>query len=135
MTKKYINELSFEIIGASINVHKQIGPGLLESVYEQCFCEELSMRGLSFVRQARVPIIYNNKELQADLKLDVMVENAIICELKAIETLLPVHLAQLVSYMKLLQKPKGLLINFHTDNVSKNMKYYVNEYYKELPDE
>ena len=135
MTKKYINELSFEIIGAAINVHRQIGPGLLESVYEQCFCEELSIRGLKYVSQARVPIIYNNKELQADLKLDVMVENTIICELKAIETLLPVHLAQLVSYMKLLQKPKGLLINFHTDNVSKNMKYYVNEYFKELPEE
>ena len=134
MTQRYVNDLAYSVIGAAIEVHKQLGPGLLESIYEECFCEELSTRNLSFVRQVRIPVFYKTKELEVDLRLDVMVEDLIICELKAIEAVLPVHHAQLLSYMKLLERPKGLLINFHSDNLAKNVKPFVNEYFALLPE-
>lgn len=133
-TQEYINDLAYEIVGCAIAVHKELGPGLLESIYEQCFCEELSIKNLSFVRQVFVPVKYRNRELNIDLRLDVLVEDLIVCELKAIENLLPVHSAQLLSYMKLLEKPKGLLINFHTDNIAKSYKPFVNEYFALLPE-
>ncbi|MBS1554206.1 MAG: GxxExxY protein [Bacteroidetes bacterium] len=132
-SQNQINDLAFKIVGCAIEVHKQLGPGLLESIYEECFCEELNHRKLNFVRQVRIPVFYKTRELNIELRLDVLVEDLIICELKAIETLLPVHQAQLLSYMKLLQKPKGLLINFHTDNITKSMIPLVNEYFSELP--
>jgi GxxExxY protein len=96
-------------------------------------CEELTYRNINFVRQVRIPVIYKQRELDIDLKLDVMVEDLVICEPKAIELLLPVHQAQLLSYMKLLQKPKGLLINFHTENITKSLIPLVNNYFSDLP--
>jgi GxxExxY protein len=135
MTQKEVNSLTFDVVACAIEVHKQLGPGLLESIYEECFCEELTARKLSYVRQIRIPIIYKNREMDVELRLDVMVEDLVVCELKAIETVSPVHQAQLLSYMKLLQKPKGLLINFHTDNITKSMIPLVNEYFSALPKE
>ncbi len=134
VTQKYINDLAYQIIGCAIEVHKQLGPGLLESIYEECFCEELCFKELRIVRQAFVPVTYKNKDLNIDLRLDVLVEDLIICELKAVETVLPVHYAQVLSYMKLLKKPKGLLINFHTDNLAKSYKPFVNELFAALPE-
>jgi GxxExxY protein len=134
MTKKYINDLAFELVGCAIEVHKQLGPGLLESIYEECFCEEVAYRRIKYLRQMSVPVAYKTKKLNVDLRLDVLVENLVVCELKAVETLLPVHYAQVLSYMKLLEKPKGLLINFHTDNISKSYKAFVNEIFASLPD-
>lgn len=134
MTKKYVNDLAFEIIGAAINVHKELGPGLLESIYETCLCEELKQQSISYQRQISVAINYKGKNLHADLRLDLLVEDLIICELKTVEIILPVHQAQILSYMKLLKKPKGLLINFHTDNISKSYKPFVNEYFSILPE-
>jgi GxxExxY protein len=134
-TQKYINDLAYDIIGCAIEVHKELGPGLLESIYEECFCEELTLRKFSFIRQKFVPVIYKKRELNVDLRLDVLVEDLIICELKAIEVLLPVHSAQVLSYMKLLQKPKGLLINFHTDNIVKTYKPFVNDIFARLQTE
>lgn len=87
------------------------------------------------MRQVKVPVTYKNRDLDIDLGLDVMVEGLIICELKAIEFILPIHYAQVLSYMKLLQIPKGLLINFHTDNIVKNYKPFVNEFFSLLPEE
>jgi len=133
LTQKYINDMAYEIIGCAIEVHKELGPGLLESIYEECICEELTLKKFSFTRQMFVPVIYKNWELNIDLRLDVLVENLIVCELKAIEVLLPVHSAQVLSYMKLLQKPKGLLINFHTDNVARAYKPFVNDIFAGLP--
>jgi GxxExxY protein len=133
ISQNQINDLAFKIVGCAIEVHKQLGPGLLESIYEECFCEELHYRKLHFVRQVRIPVIYKTRELDIELRLDLLVEDLVICELKAIETILPVHQAQLLSYMKLLQKPKGLLINFHTDNITKSMIPLVNEYFSKLP--
>lgn len=134
VAKKYVNDIAFEIIGCAIEVHKQLGPGLLESIYEECFCEEIGYRKMIYARQIYVPASYRGKQLNIDLRLDVLVEDLVICELKAIESLLPVHSAQLLSYMKLLKKPKGLLINFHTDNISKSYKPFVNDIFSALPD-
>ena len=126
MTQKTISDLSYQIIGAAIEVHKELGPGLLERVYEVCFCDELIHRGLQIQQQVWVPVNYKGRGLDVDLKLDVLVEDTIVCELKTVEYVLPVHQAQLMTYMKLLQKPKGLLINFYTDNVKSQMKSFVN---------
>jgi GxxExxY protein len=115
-------------------VHKQLGPGLLESVYEKCFNRELMLKGLKFQNQLWVPVEYKGVSLEADLRLDVLVEDLILVELKAIEGLLPVHHAQVLTYMKLLRKPKGVLINFNCTNIFKEgQKTFVNEHYAELP--
>lgn len=135
MTKKYITNLSYEIIGYAIKVHKELGPGLLESIYEKCLCYELRKNGFDVKQQLIVPITYDHLLMDVDLRLDLLVNDAIVVELKATETLHPVYEAQLLTYMKLLQKPQGLLINFFTDNITKAMKPMVNEYFSILPDE
>jgi GxxExxY protein len=134
MTKNDINQLAYEVVGCAIEVHRQIGPGLLESVYEECFCEELTFHGIQFVRQMKIPVIYRTKALLVDLRLDVMVEGMIVCELKAAVELKPVYEAQILSHMKLLEIPKGLLINFHSENIVKNTKHFINTHFFELPD-
>jgi GxxExxY protein len=133
ITKKYLDELTYQIIGCAIEVHKQLEPGLLESVYQKCFNHELSVKHLNFLSQIFTPINYKGIILEADLRLDVLVEDLIIVELKAAEGILPVHEAQLLTYMKLLQKPKGILINFNSTNIFKEgQKTLVNEYYASL---
>jgi GxxExxY protein len=133
MTKQQIQELTYKVIGAAVSVQKEIGPGLLESVYEKCFCHELILRGIKFEKQKIITVNYKGLELDAELRLDVLIENMIVVELKAVDTLMPIHEAQLLTYMKLLEKPKGLLINFNTANVSKEgIKSMVNELYREL---
>ena len=134
-SKKSITQLSYEITGLAIKVHKTLGPGLLESVYEKCLKYELEKNGYEVAQQMIVPVNYDNLELDVDLRLDLLVNDTIIVELKAIENILPVHEAQLLTYMKLLQKPQGLLINFFTDNITKSMKPFVNEFFGNLPDE
>jgi len=135
ITKKLITQLSYEITGCAIKVHKTLGPGLLESVYEKCLKYELEKNGYKVVQQVMVPVVYDNLEMDVDLRLDLVVNDLIIVELKAIENILPVHEAQILTYMKLLQKPQGLLINFFTDNITKSMKPLVNEFFRALPDE
>ncbi len=135
MTKKEVTQLSYDIISCAIKVHKELGPGLLESVYQKCLNYELIINGFEVKQQVIVPVIYDKMEIVTDLRLDLMVNETVIIELKAIENLLPVHEAQLLTYMKLLQKPQGILINFFTDNITKSMKPMVNEYFKILPDE
>lgn len=135
VTKRSITQLSYEIIGFAIKVHKELGPGLLESVYEKCLKYELEKNGFKVQQQVSVPIVYDNIDFQSDLRLDLLVENLVIVELKAIEVIHPVHEAVLLSYMKMLKKPQGLLINFHTDKITKSMKPFVNEFYSILPDE
>jgi GxxExxY protein len=134
MTQQYIDELSYKIIGCAIEVHKQLGPGLIESVYEKCFVRELSLQLLEFKTQLWLPVQYKGIYLDAGLRLDVLIEDLILVELKAIECLLPVHHAQVLTYMKLMQKPKGILINFNCTNVFKEgQKTFVNELYAALP--
>ena len=114
-----MDELTYKIIGCAIEVHKQLGPVLLESVYQKCFIHELCLGNLQFVSQIITPINYKGKVLNADLRADLLVENLIMVELKSMDGILPVHEAQLLTYMKLLQKPKGILLNFNCTNIFK----------------
>ncbi|MBW4361992.1 GxxExxY protein [Flavobacterium taihuense] len=132
MTKKEVTQLSYEITGYAIKVHKELGPGLLESVYEKCLKYELETNGYSVRQQLSVPIQYYDLEIDADLRLDLLVNDTIIVELKAVEAILPIHEAQLLTYMKLLEIPQGLLINFYTLNISKSLKPFVNEFFNRL---
>jgi GxxExxY protein len=135
LTKKTVTQLSYEITGFAIKVHKSIGPGLLENVYEKCLKYELENNGYKVSQQMSVPIIYNDLQLDANFRLDLLVNETVIVEIKAHESILPIHEAQLITYMKLLQKPQGLLINFFSKNITKSMKPFVNEYFSVLPDE
>jgi len=134
MTKKQITQLSYEITGLAIKVHRTLGAGLLESIYEKCLLHELIRNGYNVVQQIKVPIHYEEITIDADLRVDLLVNDCVIVELKAIEQLLPIHEAQLLTYMKILKKPQGLLINFFTDNITKSLKPFVNEYFRILPD-
>ncbi|MEO8399506.1 MAG: GxxExxY protein [Ignavibacteriaceae bacterium] len=135
LTQKYINQLSYRIVGCAIEVHKYLGPGLLESVYEVCLIDELKSNGLKVFKQLMIPIKYKNKELGCSLFLDLLVEDLIIVELKSVEVLIPVFKAQLLSYLKLTGKPKGLLINFNTENIAQNLVPLVTEEFSRLPKE
>ena len=136
ITKKYINELTYQVIGCAIEVHRHLGPGLLESVYEKCFLIELILRGIACKSQIWVPLQYKGLELETELRLDVLVEDILCVELKAQAGLLPIHDAVLLSYMQMLQKPKGVLINFHCVNIFKEgQKTLVNKMFALLPDE
>lgn len=115
-------------------MHKELGPGLLESVYQKCLSYELEKNGFSVVQQLCVPVFYDEMEMNVDLRLDLLVNDCVVVELKAVENVLPVHKAQLLTYMKLLNKPQGLLINFYTDNITKSLKPFVNEVFSQLPD-
>lgn len=136
ITKKYLNELTYSVIGCAIEVHKYLGAGLLESVYEKFFLREFSLRGIRFRNQVWVPLNYKGLQLDAELRLDVLVEEILCVELKAQEGFLPVHEAVLLSYMQMLEKPKGILINFHCTNIFKEgQKTLVNELFSRLPEE
>jgi GxxExxY protein len=109
------------IIGAAIEVHRYLGPGLLESAYEQCFCHELHLRGLNFRRQVELPVSYKGIKLDCGYKVDVIVNDEVIVELKAVEKMLPVHEAQLLTYMRLTEKRVGLVINFNVPQLTQGI--------------
>jgi GxxExxY protein len=135
ITKSYLTDLTYQINGAAIEVHKFLGPGLLESVYHRCLKKELNLRGISFKSELLVPIVFKDLEIETDLRCDLFIENCIVLELKAIEIILPIHHAQLMTYMKLLESPKGILYNFHSVNLYKDgQKTFVNEYFRLLED-
>jgi len=106
-------ELTREIIGAAMEVHRELGPGLLESAYEECLCHELSVRGLAFQRQVTLPVNYKNVRLDCGYRLDVVVAEKVVLELKSVEEVTPLHQAQLLTYLRLSGKKVGLLINFN----------------------
>jgi GxxExxY protein len=134
VTKKLLDELSYEIIGCAIEVHKALGPGLLESIYEKCLVNELMSKDFRVVSQIKVPINYKGLQLDADLRLDILVENLIVVEVKAVETINALYEAQILSYMRLLEKPKGILINFCCKNIFKDgQRTFVNDLYNLLP--
>jgi GxxExxY protein len=134
ITKKYLDNLTYEIIGSAIEVHKAMGRGLLESVYQQCLKEELIHRKINFLTEMKVPLVYKGKMLDIDFRRDLFVEGCVVVELKCVQELIPVHEAQLLTYMKLLRCPKGILINFNCHNIFKDgQKTLVNEYFSALP--
>ncbi|KLT70718.1 GxxExxY protein [Flavobacterium sp. ABG] len=135
VTKKYLSDLIYQVNGAAIEVHKNIGPGLLESIYHQCMIKELSLRGINFQSELIISIEYKGLELESDLRCDLFIDNCLVLELKAVDKIIPVHIAKLMSYMKLLQVPIGLMINFNVTNIyHEGQKTYVNELYRWLED-
>ena len=114
-----------KIVDSSFTVHKTLGPGLLEKVYEVCFCHELTKRGLLYVRQLEIPITYDGISFQEGLRLDVLVEDKIICELKAVDVVNPVWEAQVLSHLKLTNKRLGYLINFNVVNIGQGIRRFV----------
>lgn len=117
-----LNQITEKIIGCAIEVHRSLGPGLLESAYEECLCYELSQIGLKFQRQVPLPVIYKGVKLDCGYRMDLVVDNLVIVEIKAVERIIPVHEAQLLSYLKLANKPIGLLMNFHVSVLKNGLK-------------
>jgi len=134
LTKKYLDDLTYQIIGSAIEVHKIMGRGLLESVYHQCLKEELALRGINFLTEMKIPVLYKGKNLNIDFRCNFFVENSIAVELKAVNEMNSIFEAQLLTYMKLLKCPKGILINFNSANIfNEGQKTFVNEYFSKLP--
>lgn len=121
-------ELAKQIFLASLEVHKIMGPGLLESVYEMCLLKELQLRNISAESQVGIPLQFKGFDLLKEYKIDILVEKEIIIELKAVDTILPVHQAQLISYLKLADKRMGFLINFNVLLIKNGFKRFVNDY-------
>jgi GxxExxY protein len=128
MKREDLNTLSKEVLDASIAVHKEMGPGLLESVYEYCLLKEFELRGISAKSQCYLPLIYKGFEVYKDFRLDILVENEIILEIKAVDYLLPVHEAQIISYLKLADKRLGFLINFNVPMLKDGFRRFVNNF-------
>ena len=121
-----INDISYKIRGAIFEVYNNLGPGLLESVYEEALAFELKERGLKVERQQPVPIIYKGKELKTDLRLDLLVDDHVIIELKSVEDMKPVFGKQLLTYLRLTNKHLGILVNFNTDDIQHSIKRVIN---------
>lgn len=133
MTKTYLKDLIYQVNGCAIEVHKHLGPGLLESVYHSCLKKELTIWVFDFQTELIIPINYKGLEVEAGLRCDLFVEKTLVVELKSVEKVLPIHEAQLLTYMKLLEVPVGLIINFNVTHIFKEgQKTYVNELYRYL---
>jgi GxxExxY protein len=122
---KEFEEISREVIGAAIEVHRALGPGLLESAYEHCLCHELKLRGINHERQVPVPVFYKGLELDCAYRLDLVVDRQLVVEIKAVDSVLPVHTAQLLTYLKLTGIRIGLLMNFHVNTLRDGIKRVV----------
>ncbi len=135
LSKSLLDEFTYAILNTAIEVHKTLGPGLLESVYQKCMNREFQARGHRVKSNLLVPVNYKGLELDVDLRCDFLFEECIVIELKSVEAINPVYHAQLLTYMKLLEVPKGILINFNVTNIFKEgQKTFVNELYRNLPD-
>lgn len=128
MQKEELNQLSKEILDSAISVHREMGPGLLESVYEHCLLKELELRGIFAENQVPVPLVYKGYNLNKDYRIDILVEKEISIELKAVEFVLPVHEAQIISHLKLTDKRLGFLINFNVPLLKEGFRRFVNKF-------
>ena len=129
ISKTEIEKIGKQIVNAAFEVHSELGPGLLESVYEICLVEELKERGLTVERQVKLPVVYKDKILQKEFIIDILVEKCVIIELKAVEMLLPVHEVQTLTYMKLADMKLGYLINFNVPLIKQGIKRKINGYF------
>ena len=135
ITKKYLTDLVYRVNGAAIEVHKHLGPGLLESIYHKCLIRELTLRGINFQSELIIPIEYKGIALESELRCDLFIEKCLVLELKAVDKIAPIYVAQLISYMNLLEAPIGLMINFNVENIfHQGQKTYVNSLYNRLED-
>ena len=135
LTKSYLKDLTYKVTGAAIEVHKRLGPGLLESIYHKCLAKELELRKISFKSEYKIPYNYKGFDLDIELRCDFLIDGVLVVELKAIESILPVHEAQILTYMKLLEVPKGLMLNFNVENLYYDgQKTYVNQIFQNLPE-
>lgn len=133
ITKQYLNDLTYAFIGCCINVHKELGPGLLENVYHQCLIEELKYENISFKSELEVPVKYRGKFIETKLKADLFLEDCLVVELKSVKKFEPIFDAQILTYMNILKAPKGILVNFNCLNIFKEgQKTFVNDYFREL---
>jgi GxxExxY protein len=123
-----LNGVTHGIIAAAIEVHRHLGPGLLESAYQECVCYELSRMGLAFTREVHLPLSYKGLQLDCSYRIDLLVEDAVLVELKSIEQILPIHSAQLLTYLRASHKPIGLLINFNVLVLKDGIRRVVNDY-------
>lgn len=128
MERQEFDEITLAIIQAAIEVHRHLGPGLLENIYQECLTRELSIRGLRLLSDERIPVYYKGQLLDARYQIDLLVEDAVIVELKAIETILPVHCAQVLTYLRLTNKRVGLLINFNVRYLRQGIRRIVNNF-------
>ena len=136
VAKNELDKLTYDVLGAAIEVHKALGPGLLEGVYHECLKHELTLREIRFLTEFAVPVNFKGLSITTDLRCDLFIEGVIAVELKAVSAFVPVHQAQLLTYMRLLNAPKGLLLNFHCVNLFRDgQKTLVNELYRDLPEE
>jgi len=135
LTKTYLKDLTYKVTGAAIEVHKRLGPGLLESVYHKCLAKELELRKISFKSEYKIPYNYKGFDLDIDFRCDFLIEDILVLEIKSVEEVAPIHIAKLINYMNLLESPKGLMINFNVESLYYDgQKTYVNEFYKSIPD-
>ncbi len=135
ITRSYLKDLVYQVNGAAIEVHKSLGPGLLENVYHQCLKKELELRNINYVSEFLIPLNYKGHELESKLRCDLFIENTLILKLKSINKINPIFEAQLLTYMNLLNAPIGLLINFNVKNIFyEGQKTLVNKFYSRLED-
>jgi GxxExxY protein len=126
--RDHLNQLSSKVIGAAIEVHRIMGPGLLESVYEECLLDELASRGVSAAQQVESPLFYKGKLLRDRYRIDVVVEESLLIEIKSVESLAPIHEAQVLTYLRLSEFPLGLLINFNSTALVKGLRRLVHRF-------
>ncbi|OOV28661.1 GxxExxY protein [Flavobacterium sp. LM5] len=135
ITRTFLKELVYQVNGAAIEVHKSLGPGLLENIYHQCIKKELELRKINYSSELQIPLTYKGFELESKLRCDLFIENSLVVELKSVAEINPIFDAQLLTYMNLLKAPMGLLINFGVKNIYyEGQKTMVNEYYRGLDD-
>ncbi|SIT95714.1 GxxExxY protein [Epilithonimonas bovis DSM 19482] len=133
ITQAYITDLTYTINGACIEVHKILGPGLLESVYHKCLEEEFRLRNINFQSELKIPIIYKGKEINCEFFCDFLIEDLIVLELKSVSSITDIHKAQIINYINLMKKPKGILVNFNVKNLYHDgQETFVNKYYETL---
>jgi GxxExxY protein len=133
ITQSYLTDLTYKINGACIEVHKILGPGLLESVYHKCLEEEFRLRNIKFKSELKIPVIYKGKEMQCDFFCDFLIEDLIVVEIKSVAEINNIHRAQILNYINLMKKPKGILVNFNVKNLyHEGQETFVNQYYSML---
>lgn len=133
LTKSSLKDLTYKINGAAIEVHKEIGPGLFESIYQKCMMRELEFRGIEFQSELKVPLYFKGVDLETELRCDLLIEKSIVVELKSVKEFIPIYEAQLLTYMRLLKVPKGILYNFNSLNVyHEGQKSFVNHHFSIL---